>query len=85
MEATAYQERLEHINEHKAFIETLMMMRSEGEATVKGEFAIKYISDWLKYHLHKYDRHLTDFINQRKGATHVYEELATGLKRPKAR
>ena len=85
MEATDYQDRHEHINEHRIFIETLTMMRDEGEVTVRGSFTIRYITDWIKYHLNKYDKPLSNFVTPRGGATRVSDDPAAGLQRPKGR
>ena len=85
MEAVSYHVMLDHLDEHRIFIETLNMMRQEDMVSTNSAFVLEYVTDWLKRRLISFDKPLTDFISPHGNTTRVSEEPVTGLRRPKIR
>jgi len=85
MEAVSYHVMLDHLDEHRIFIETLNMMRQEDMVSTNSAFVLEYVTDWLKRHLISFDKPLTEFIKPHGNTTRVSEEPGIGLRRQKAR
>jgi len=85
METISYHVMLDHLDEHRLFIETLNMMRHESMINTNSTFVVEYVTDWLKRHLVSFDKPLTDFISPHGNTTRVSEEPVAGLRRPKTR